>query len=161
MPTITENVKKARETVVEQSKVAFDEAKKPLYFALGAGDLALAQLRTLPAETQLQVKRLQDRATELQTRAAGLKPAELRTALDEYVAKVRSTYAELAERGEQVLAKAVRQPGVKVVLGKAESLFDKAEDAVEDLIEELDDDAPKTGARKAPARKTPARRTTR
>ena len=41
---ITDEVRKVGETVLEQGKVALDEARKPWYAAVGAGELAARQL---------------------------------------------------------------------------------------------------------------------
>ena len=61
MPTSTE-VRKYTDTVLEQSKAALGEARKPFLAWVGATDLAYdrlrAQLKELPAETQARVKKL-------------------------------------------------------------------------------------------------------
>ena len=56
---ITDDVRKYRETVLEQGKVALEEARKPWYAAVGASELAYGQLQAqldqlsqLPAEVQ-------------------------------------------------------------------------------------------------------------
>ena len=54
--SLTTDVRKYGETVLEQGKQALDEARKPWYAAVGAGDLAYdqiqQQLTQLPAEVQ-------------------------------------------------------------------------------------------------------------
>src|SRR5262249_60332780 len=116
--------------------------RKPLYAAVGAGDLAASQLRELPAGTQAAVDsrvhqvraRLEDLRADVWTRVAGLrsragalpdrapKPAELRSTLESHLGKARDLYQDLAERGEQVVSKAARRPGVKQVLDRPDTL---------------------------------------
>jgi len=62
---ITDDVRKYGETVLEQGKVALDEARKPWFAAVGAGELAFGQLSQLPVEVQLRLRKLQAGATNL------------------------------------------------------------------------------------------------
>jgi heparin binding hemagglutinin HbhA len=154
MPTSTD-VKKYGETVLEQGKVAISEARKPLLAAVGATNLALDQLRSqlkdLPAETQEQLKRLQDR---LQDRAATLDRARVRKAVEEYAEQARETYATLAKRGEKVVRQLRRDPRLRNAFTEAEDLVERAEETVTGRP------ASTPAAAKAPARKTTARKTT-
>src|SRR5262249_28625445 len=174
---ISADVRKARAAVAGQSKAVLGDARKPLYAVVGAGDLAASQLRELPAGTQAAVDsrvhqvrtRIGDlradvwtRLADLRSRASGLpdrapKPAELRSTLGSYLGRARDLYQDLAERGEQVVTKAAERPGVKHVLARAETLFDRAGDTVEAAADGADETAQPATKPKAPARKTPAR----
>jgi heparin binding hemagglutinin HbhA len=163
MPTSTD-VKKYGETVLEQGKVAISEARKPLLAAVGATNLALdqlrAQLKDLPAETQEQLKRLQDR---LQDRAATLDRVRVRKAVEEYAEQARETYDTLAKRGERVVRRLRRDPQVRNAFAETEELVERTEELVTGKPAST---APTTTApatsttRRAPARKAPARKTT-
>ena len=183
---ITSDVRKAREAVVDQSKAVLEDARKPLYAVVGAGDLAVtltaSQLRELPADyqsavdmrvkqvrtrledmhtdVQARITELRSKATELQGKAtdtagkAFVKPSELRSRVETYLEKAKEIYEDLAARGEKVVTKVSDRPAVKSVIDRAETLFDRAEEAVEDVEEA----ATEPTARKAPARKATARR---
>jgi len=183
---ITNDVRKAREAVVEQSKVVLEDARKPLYAVVGAGDLAVSrtasQLRDLPAEYQSAVDtrvkqvrtRLEDlradvttRIADLRSRAATLQgkandsasravvtPTELRSRVEGYLGKAKEVYEDLAVRGEKVVTKVSDRPAVKRVIDRAETLFDRTEEAAHDAAETVAD----ATAPKAPARKTTARK---
>ncbi len=128
---ITHDVRKYGETVLEQGKVALDEARKPWYAAVGAGDLAYGQLSQqlthLPAEVQARVRKLQ-------TVPAQLDPGAVRGVVETatsqglkvygfYTAQARETYESLAHRGELVVRRLRRSPEVA-------SAFDRVEDVV-------------------------------
>ena len=193
---ITTDVRKARVAVVDQSKAVLEDARKPLYAVVGAGDLAVArtasQLRELPADYQAavdtQVKRvrtrledlrtdvqtritelrgrateLRGRATELQGKATGtagkafVTPGELRSRVESYLDRAKEVYEDLAARGEKIVTKVSDRPAVQSVIDRAETLFDRAGDAVHDAAETADAAVDST-ARKAPVRKAPTRR---
>jgi hypothetical protein len=174
---ITDDVRKVGGTVLEQSKVALDEARKPWYAAVGAGELAYGQLQTqltqLPAEVQARLRKLQ-------AVPGHLEPAALRDAVETataqglrtygaYAQQARETYESLAHRGELVVRRLRRAPEVK-------SAFDAVEDVVagvggtvakaEETVTEPGPTRtrkPATAGRAAtktpPARKAPAKRT--
>ena len=163
---ITDDVRKYGGTVLEQGKVALDEARKPWYAAVGAGELAYGQLSQqltqLPAEVQARVRRLQ-------TVPAQLDPAAVRGAVETATAQgltqARETYESLAHRGELVVRRLRRSPEVKETFGKAQELVAEAGEAVaaaEDTVTKPGPTATrKPAAPKATptARKAPAKRT--
>lgn len=173
MPTATD-VRKYRETVLEQGKTALGEARKPLLAAVGATNLAYDQLRTqlkdLPAETQGQLRKLQDEAqTQLkklqeraQDRAAVLDPAEVSTrvrrAVGEYAAQAAHTYDVLVRRGEKLVHGARRDRRVRHAFTETEQLVEQAEEAVTGRPATPPQTKVTRSAAKAPARKAPARR---
>lgn len=179
--SINTDVHTQGETVVVEGKATLNP-RKPLYAVVGAGDLAVAQLKELPAETQAvvdsQVKKaqallasireelksrlaaLQARTSQLQDKAEGLKPNELKATVDGYVDRAKEAYTDLATRGEKVLTKVSDRPGVKRVLGHAEDLFEVLEETAEDAVDAITGE-PKPAPRKtAPARKSPPRKVT-
>jgi heparin binding hemagglutinin HbhA len=165
MPITTE-VRKAREAVVDQSKAVLEDARKPLYAVVGAGDLAVSRtatsLRVLPTETQSavdsQVKlartRLEGLRAELLTRIS-----DLRGKAAELPGKAKGLYEDLAVRGEKVVTKVSDRPGVKQVIDRAETLFDRAGESAQDAAAHLDEAAQTVTERKTTTRRTPARKT--
>jgi len=71
------------------------EARKPLYAVVGAGDLAVENIKDLPTTIAMQSTLLLPKATALVTEIPGL-VAELPT-------KALSTYGELVTRGEKLV----------------------------------------------------------
>ncbi len=179
---IPEEVRKARETVLEQGKTALGEARKPWYAAVGAGELAYGQLQTqlsqLPTEMQERVRKLRaggrrqlDAAT---LRSAVENAAEQATeAYETYTAKTRDTYESLAHRGELVVRRLRRSPEVVETFEKAEHVLADAGKAIAQAEEKVTHPgrittrnpaartapAHKAPAHKAPANKTPAHKT--
>jgi hypothetical protein len=153
MPTGTD-VKKYGETVLEQGKAALDEARKPLFAAVGATNLAFdqlrAQLRDLPADTQEQLRKLQDRAGTLDR-------AKVRKVVEDYADQARETYVTLARRGEKVVRQLRRDPRVRNAFDQTEDLVERAEETVTGRPAKS---TRTSTATKAPARKTTARKTT-
>jgi hypothetical protein len=135
---ITDDVRKYGETVLEQGKVALDEARKPWYAAVGAGELAYgqlsAQLTQLPAEVQARVRKLQSVPGQLD-------PAIVRGAVETatsqglkvygtYTNQAKETYEQLAHRGELVVRRLRRSPEVKETFGKAQELVAEVNETV-------------------------------
>jgi hypothetical protein len=176
---ITDDVRKYGETVLEQGKVALEEARKPWYAAVGAGELAYgqlqAQLAQLPAEVQARLRKLQ-------TNGKQLDPAVVREAVENataeglkaygtYAAQAKETYETLAHRGELVVRRLRRSPEVAETFEKAQELVADAGQTVaaaEDKVTKpgrpvtRKPAAPKAPAAKATpstARKAPAKRT--
>jgi hypothetical protein len=97
---ITDEVRKYRETVLEQGKVALDEVRKPWYAAVGASEFAYERLQTqlsqLPAEVQARVRKLQSNGRQLDAtavRSAVENAAEQAAgAYGTYAAQARDTY---------------------------------------------------------------------
>jgi exonuclease VII small subunit len=127
---ITDDVRKVGETVLEQGKVALDEARKPWYAAVGAGELAAsqlqAQLTALPAEVQARIRKLQANGRQLDPavvrEAVENATAEGLKAYGTYAAQARETYETLAHRGELVVRRLRRSPEVVETFEKAQEL---------------------------------------
>jgi exonuclease VII small subunit len=168
---ITDDVRKYGETVLEQGKVALDEARKPWYAAVGAGEFAASQLQQqlaqLPAEVQARIRKLQSgqfdpavvRDAVENATAEGLK------AYGTYAAQARETYETLAHRGELVVRRLRRSPEVAETFEKAQQLVAEAGETVAAAEEKVTEPGPATtrkpaAAKKATApRKAPAKRT--
>jgi PHD/YefM family antitoxin component YafN of YafNO toxin-antitoxin module len=168
---ITDDVRKYRETVLEQGKVALEEVRKPWYAAVGASEFAYERLQTqltqLPAEVQARMRKLQSGGRQLDpttVRSAVENAAEQAAgAYGTYAAQARDTYESLAHRGELVVRRLRRSDEVK-------ETFEKVGDAVADAgkaVSKTEDAVTRPGrqtttrkpaAKTAPARKTPAKR---
>ena len=143
-------------TLLEQ---VAERGRRPLLVAVGAGDLAVEQARTviatlrsraeaLPGEAQVQVdlatKEARTRAELAADRARGLvtvvRPDAVVTTVAGLVGQARTqaagTVEALAERGADVLQELRRQPGFRRFAVKAEQAVDTVEEAVEEVIEE-------------------------
>jgi hypothetical protein len=167
---ITDEMRKYRETVLEQGKVALEEARKPWYAAVGAGELAYVQLQTqlsqLPAEVQTRVRKLQSGGRQIDAatlRSAVENAAEHAAgAYGTYAAQARDTYESLAHRGEVVVRRLRRSPEVKETFEKAEGTIADAGRAVsraEEAVTRPGQPTTRTPvAKTAPARKAPAKR---
>lgn len=168
---IPDEVRKARETVLEQGKVALEEARKPWYAAVGAGELAYgqlqAQLTQLPAEVQARVRKLQTGGRQLDAttlRSAVENAAEQAAgAYGTYAAQARDTYESLAHRGELVVRRLRRSPEVRETFDRAEDVVADAGKAVAKAEEKVTRPGRPVTSRQAtktpPARKAPAKRT--
>jgi heparin binding hemagglutinin HbhA len=143
-------------TLIEQ---VAERGRTPLLVAVGAGDLAVEQARTvlatlrsraeaLPGEAQVQVdlatREARTRAEQAADRARGLvtvvRPDAVVTTVAGLVGQARTqaagTVEALAERGADVLQELRRQPGLRRFVARAEQAVDIVEDAVEEVIEE-------------------------
>ena len=163
--SISTDVRKYRETVLEQGKQALDEARKPWYAAVGAGDLAYdriqQQLTQLPAEVQGQLRRFRATAGELD--AAHLKAAvgQAKETYVAYTGLAREQFESLAHRGELVVRRLRRSPEVRGAFDTAEGLISDAGRKVGQAEDAVTKPGPvKTAApRRSTARKAPASRT--
>jgi hypothetical protein len=167
---ITDEVRKYRETVLEQGKVALDGARKPWYAAVGAGELAYEQVQTqlsqLPTEVQARVRKLQSGGRQVDAtavRAAVENAAEHAAgAYGTYSAQARDTYESLAHRGELVIRRLRRSPEVEETFERAGDVVADASKAVSNAEETVTRPGRQTtgkpAAKTAPARKAPAKR---
>ena len=170
---ITDDVRKVGETVLEQGKVALDEARKPWYAAVGAGELAAsqlqAQLSALPAEVQARVRKLQANGKQFDPavvrEAVENATAEGLKAYGTYAAQAKETYETLAHRGELVVRRLRRSPEVTETFEKAQEIVAGAEEKVTKpgptttrkpaATKTATAKATPSTARKAPAKRTP------
>jgi len=165
--SITTDVRKYGETVLEQGKQALDEARKPWYAAVGAGTLAYdrlqKQLVQLPTEVQDQLRKLRANAGELDTaqlrEVVGKTANQAVAAYGAYAGQARERYEALAHSGELVVRRLRRSPEVHEAFDKAESLLSDAGRKVEHAEGKVTKPGPqKTAPRTTRARKAPAKR---
>jgi hypothetical protein len=158
---ITDEVRKYRATVLEQGKVALEEARKPWYAAVGAGELAYVQLSQLPVEVQTRVRKLQSGGRQIDAatlRSAVENAAEHAAgAYGTYAAQARDTYESLAHRGEIAVRRLRRSPEVRQTFEKAGDAVAEAGKAVSTAEHTVTEPGRPT-TRKAPAKTAPARK---
>ena len=167
--SISTDVRKYGETVIEQGKQALDEARKPWYAAVGAGDLAYdriqQQLTQLPAEVQGQLRRVRATAGELDAEhlkaAVGTAAGPAKETYVAYTGLAREQFESLAHRGELVVRRLRRSPEVRGAFDTAEGLISDAGRKVGQAEDAVTKPGPvKTAApRRSTARKAPASRT--
>jgi exonuclease VII small subunit len=159
---ITDEVRKARETVLEQGKVALEEARKPWFAAVGAGELAYGQLSQLPTEVQARVRKLQADGRQLDAATVRSAVENAAGAYEAYATQVREAYETLAHRGELVVRRLRRSPEVVETFEKAEDVVAEAGNAVAKAEEKVTRPGPaatrKPVAKTPPARKAPGKR---
>jgi heparin binding hemagglutinin HbhA len=164
LPT-AQDVQKARRQATIAVAGAFEQARMPLYAALGAGDLATETVVTYAKKARGDADTNQARLAKLQVRLAELPadmshlPARMRTGLHELsteLAEVRGKlettdmrelvegyrrallglYGRLAVRGERVYGQIVAQPQVQRAVSRVGNAADTAEVRVERFVEE-------------------------
>jgi hypothetical protein len=163
---ITDDVRKVGGTVLEQGKVALDEARKPWYAAVGAGELAYGQLQTqltqLPTEVQARLRKLQSVPGQLDP--AALRDA-VETATAQYARQARDTYETLAHRGELVVRRLRRSEPVEDTFATAQELVADAGETVAEARDAVTKPGPATtrkpaAAGRAATKTLPARKAT-
>lgn len=166
--SITTDVRKYGETVLEQGRVVLEEARKPWFAAVGAGELAFGQLSQLPTEVQARLRKLQTEAVNLDPKdAVQTVTGKALGAYGQYATQAIETYESLAHRGELVVRRLRRSPEVKSAFDRAEELVADAGQTVAAAEEKVTKPGPVTTtkpatdkaaaptARKAPAKRTP------
>lgn len=157
LPT-AQDVRKARVQASTAAATAFEQARMPLYAALGAGDLATetvvsyarkargdtetaqarvaelqASLAHLPAQLRTRMHGLNTELTELRGKLEG---TELRELVEGYRRALMELYGRLAVRGERVYGHLIAQPQVQRAVGRVGHAADTAEVRVEKFVEE-------------------------
>lgn len=145
-------VKKITETVKS-------EYTKPLYVVAGATDLAVEQLRTLPAVAKLQLEVAKTQGKELQGKLNAISvadvkelPAKAKTYAETLNGKATEFYGDLTVRGEKLVKKIRRQQATveakqktKATVSRAKATKTTAKKAVEATVEAVEDAAAKIG----------------
>jgi hypothetical protein len=78
------------------------EARKPLYAVVGAGDLAVENLKELPAQASELLPKTKAFVAEIPGRVRTL-PAVVKTLPNGVTAKTFETYGDLVERGQKLV----------------------------------------------------------
>lgn len=174
--SITSEVKQYTGVATEQGKAALAGVRKPVFAAVGAGDLLVS--RTAARGKQI-VARSQDLATARVTPATVSE--SVRSTVSGYLQaagdQANNAYTQLSRRGAEVVHEFRKDPRVQRVILRTERAVDVVEDSLEDLLDEAGQDvaeataaakdavsegADKTRAtvRKSAARNTNARKST-
>jgi hypothetical protein len=110
------------------ARVPLPEVRKPLYASVGAADLAVEKLRTLPGTTTAEVKKLSGRMTAIPARmpnqlgsAVRAIPGALTTQLSELQGRATQIYNEFADRGEQRVATIRRSPATREAINRTKT----------------------------------------
>ena len=141
MSTLTDKLPKLP-TVKLPDVLDLDDAKKPVFAAVGVVDLGVEQVKELPAEAKKVQAKFEAartaRTAQLKTVPAQLKtvPAQLkefRTELEGRVAKAQTKatayYGKLAVRGEKLVTQIRRQPATEAAIAEGKAAVKKAEAA--------------------------------
>ncbi len=141
------DVRKYGETVREQGKASFEEARKLMRAWVGATDVAYQRLHDQVVQSR---EHALARAKKLQAKRPA--PADIRK-------QVLETYDDLAERGEKVIHDLRTRPQTRLIFTRTEQALKAAEktvEAAEKKVEEAEHkttgEAKKTTTRKAAAR---------
>ena len=78
------------------------EARKPLYAVVGAGDLAVENLKELPGQASELLPKTKAFVAEFPGRVLAL-PAVVKTLPTEFAGKAFETYGDLVERGQKLV----------------------------------------------------------
>ena len=128
-----------RFTVKNLPAIDLDEARKPLFAAVGVVDLAIEQIRQasteLPTLYVTEAKKAQERFAEVPTAFTKIpvQAKELRGEVETRVAKLteqaNDLYAQLAVRGERLVTSIRRQPATEAAIAEGKEAVRKAEAA--------------------------------
>jgi hypothetical protein len=133
-PDVDADVKKVGNTITGRFTLkglpTFDvaEATKPLYAAVGVADLALEQVKDVPADVTARVSKVQTALVEVpaQVKALPTRVVELR---GEVETRVTTTYRALTVRGERLVTSIRRQPATAAAIAEGKEAVRKAEAA--------------------------------
>jgi len=115
--------------------VTFDEVKKPVFAFSGLADLAIEQVKDVPAAYVAEVKKAQGRLAEvpaavktLPTQVKGLR-GEVGSRVAKATEQANEFYAALAIRGQRRVTQIRRQPATEVAIAEGKQAVKKAEAA--------------------------------
>ena len=104
------------------------EATKPLYAVVGVADLALEQVKDVPALYVAEAKKVSTRLSEVPAHVKTL-PGQVKTLSTEVTEKATDLYSKLAVRGERLLGQIRRQPATEAAIAEGKQAVRKAEAA--------------------------------
>ena len=104
------------------------EATQPLYAVVGVADLAIEQVKDVPALYVAEVKKASSRISEVPAQVKAL-PNQVKTLSDEVTEKATDLYAKLAVRGERLVTQIRRQPATEAAIAEGKEAVRKAEAA--------------------------------
>ena len=145
--TVTTDVTKTGDTVTGRFTIknlpsaknlptlSLDDVRKPVFAAVGVADLAIEQVKDVPAELSSQAEKVQSRLAEVPSVVKTL-PEQvkgLRGEVETRVAKAQETatelYGKLAVRGERLVTQIRRQPATQAAIAEGKEAVKKAEAA--------------------------------
>lgn len=133
------DVRKYGETVHEQGKASFEEARKLMRAWVGATDLAYQLLHVQVVQSR---QHALSRVDGLQARA---KKLQAKRPTPEHIGKqVRETYDDLAERGEKVIHDLRTRPQTRLIFTRTEQALKAAEKTVEAAEKKVEEAEHKT-----------------
>ena len=141
--TAKADVKKTGDTVTAQGRFTvknlptldLDEARKPLFAAVGVFDLAIEQAKELPVAYAAEAKKVQERLAEVPTVVKTLPEqaqtirGEVETRVAKLTEQATDLYAQLAVRGERLVTSIRRQPATEAAIVEGKEAVRKAEAA--------------------------------
>ena len=133
-PTVDVDVDKTGNKVTGRFTVknlpTFDvnEATKPLFAVVGVADLAIEQVKDVPALYVAEAKKVSTRLSEVPAQVKTL-PTQVKTLSTEATEKATDLYAKLAVRGERLLTQIRRQPATEAAIAEGKEAVRKAEAA--------------------------------
>jgi hypothetical protein len=132
--SVTTDVKKTGNAVTGRFTLknlpTFDvaEATKPLYAVLGVADLALEQVKDVPADLGAEAKKAQALLADVPAQMSAL-PANVRTTAHKATERATDLYAKLTIRGERLVTQIRRQPATEAAIAEGKEAVKKAEAA--------------------------------
>ncbi len=120
--------------------VDLNRVSKPLYAYVGAADLAVAKLRTLPdayvSGVNSAVNSAQAQVTNARSSVKTL-PVAVRGQLTALPSKAKVTYSDLIERGHKVVATVQRNPSTQAALKQAKTARSQAKGATTSALKSV------------------------
>lgn len=124
----TGNKVSGRFTVKNLPTFDVTEATKPLFAVVGVADLALEQVKDVPALYVAEAKKVSTRISEVPAQVKDL-PAQVKTLSTEVTEKATDLYEKLVVRGERLVTQIRRQPSTEAAIAEGKQAVKKAEAA--------------------------------
>ena len=112
-----------------------DDLRKPAFAVAGLADLAIAQVKEVPAAYAAEVRKASERLADVPNvvRTLPAQVKDLRAEVETRVAKAQETatdlYAQLAVRGERLVTQIRRQPATEAAIAEGKEAVKKVEQA--------------------------------
>ena len=140
-PKVTADVEKTGNRITGRFSVknlpSFDvaEATKPLFAVVGVADLAIEQVKDVPALYVAEAKKVQERIAEVPAHVKTL-PTQVKSLRGDVEARVEKAseklaelYGKLAVRGERLVTQIRRQPATETAIAEGKAAVKKATSA--------------------------------
>lgn len=131
--TVTTDVTKTGDTVtgrftVKRPSLSLSEVRKPVFAVVGVADLAIEQVKDVPADVSAEARRVQARLAEVPAVVRNL-PVRVETRVAQVQETATDLYAKLAVRGERLVTQIRRQPATEAAIAEGKEAVRKAEAA--------------------------------